>query len=73
MEKQLTTTEKRNEAWQAYTTLKEAFINQAKLFLFIGKLAKDIRDKKLYKFLGRFKYGNPYVDVCDLTPINQMI
>lgn len=26
-----------------------------------------------HKFLGRFKYGNPYVDVCDLTPINQMI
>lgn len=56
MEKQLTTTEKRNEAWQAYTTLKEAFVNQAKLFIFIGKLAKDIRDKKLYKFLGNGGY-----------------
>ena len=48
----LTTTDKRNEAWQAYTNLKDAFVNQAKLFLFIGKLAKDIRDKKLYKYLG---------------------
>lgn len=53
---EMTRVEKQNMAWASYNLLIDAFVNQAKLFLYIGKLAKDIRDKKLYKFLGNGGY-----------------
>lgn len=34
----------------------------------------DIRkDTDNHPFLSQYKWGNPYVDVCDLTPIAQMV
>jgi len=52
MNNQIDIAQKRTEAWETYQTLQTAFVNQAKLFLYIGQLAKNIRDKKLYKYLG---------------------
>lgn len=42
----------RDEAFKAFQALQQAKRNEATIYLIQGKILKDIRDKKLYKYLG---------------------
>jgi len=49
--------QKRELAWEMYQTLRQSVVTQAFLFIDIGKKLKDIRDDKLYKYLGEGGYS----------------
>lgn len=42
----------KDQAWEVVNKLNEALHNQAKLFLIVGQLLKEIRDKQLFKLIG---------------------
>lgn len=50
--KELDLTEKRETAWSEYQKLQVAIRTQAELYLMIGETLKNIRDMRLYKYLG---------------------
>lgn len=47
----------REIAWELYNQLRNSIVTQAFLFIDIGKKLKDIRDDKLYKYLGEGGYS----------------
>lgn len=49
-------TPQQQQAWNLYNDLRGAIRQQAKLFLFIGKTLKEIRDTKIYRYLGEGGY-----------------
>lgn len=47
---------KRDSAWIAYDNLQKYIKKQAELYIVIGKTLKDIRDQKLFTYLGEGGY-----------------